>query len=85
VTSFGLSAILTRSNSIVASIARNAPQKVRIVVVRVAKFLDFQAEYEGSIPFTRSKAFQPPVKADLKNKGEHRVGCRLFVLCMSLC
>jgi hypothetical protein len=29
-------------------------QKVRTAAVKIAKFYDFQAEYEGSIPFTRS-------------------------------
>jgi hypothetical protein len=57
VTSVGLSAILTRSNSVVASITRQAA-KVRIVIVRVAKFPDFQAEYEDSIPFASCKQFQ---------------------------
>jgi hypothetical protein len=30
-------------------------QNVGITLARIAKFHDFQAEYEGSIPFTRSK------------------------------
>jgi hypothetical protein len=32
-------------------------QNVRMAAVSIAKFHDFQAEYEGSIPFTRSSTF----------------------------
>jgi hypothetical protein len=46
-------AILTSGNSEVVSITGKTAI-VRIDIVRLAKSGDFQAEYEGSIPFTRS-------------------------------
>jgi hypothetical protein len=48
-----LVAIPTRGNSVVVSIARRL-KNAGMAFERAAKFHDFQAEYEGSIPFTRS-------------------------------
>ncbi len=49
-------AIQTTGNSLTVSIVRKAAN-VGMGLVRVTKFFGFQAEYEGSIPFTRSNVF----------------------------
>ena len=49
----GLIAIPTTRNSVVSSIRQKAA-KYRNGLKTLRKFADFQAEYEGSIPFTRS-------------------------------
>jgi hypothetical protein len=48
-------AILTTRNSAMISMGQK-PENVRMAAENTTIFLDFQAEYEGSIPFTRSKA-----------------------------
>ena len=48
-----------------------------MAVENTTVFLDFQAEYEGSIPFTRSKLFSclgPAAKLILTN-GQFAVAC----------
>lgn len=48
-------AIPTKRNSVVIPTAEN----VRKALENIAKFCDLQAEYEGSIPFTRSNVLKP--------------------------
>jgi len=54
-------AVLTTGNSATISIGQKR-RNVRMTFENTTRFLDFQAEYEGSIPFTRS--IRIPVTAD---------------------
>jgi hypothetical protein len=49
--------ILTKRNSVATSRGQKL-KNVRTTLEKTARIRDFQAEYEGSIPFTRSNVFQ---------------------------
>jgi hypothetical protein len=57
-------AIPTKRNSVMISTTRKAA-KCQNGCCASCQIFDFQAEYEGSIPFTRSKRFNDLVRQEL--------------------